>query len=130
MVSATAVRVDGLHHALGRLSGKKGRVVKIQQFIFDWYRFGTIQMVILPVFCMYQSTLDMEFLTMEYSTFCEKVKALEYAIFNPATTTTSADNLQEDLNDVCEDNPEFTKLFDRYTKYSLTVPADLWHLIY
>ena len=50
------MRVDGLHHALGRLSGKKGRVVKIQRFIFDWYRFGTIQMVILPVFCMYQST--------------------------------------------------------------------------
>ena len=74
--------------------------------------------------------LLVEILTMEYSTFCEKVRELEYAIFNPATTTTSADNLQEDLNDVCEDNPEFTKLFDRYTKYGLIVPADLWHLIY
>ena len=56
MVPATAVRVDGLHHALGRLSGKKGRVVKIQRFIFDWYSFGTIQMEVFAVRCTYQST--------------------------------------------------------------------------
>ena len=43
-----------------------------------------------------------------------------FAIFNPATNM--PENLQEDLNDLCEDNRGFEKLYDTYTKRGLAVP--------
>ena len=46
----------------GRTTGDQAgewALLKYNAFIFDWYRFGTIQMVIPQVSCMYQSTLDM-----------------------------------------------------------------------
>ena len=56
----------------------------------------------------------------KYSAFCKKVRELEDAIFNPATNM--PENLQEDLNDLCEDNRGFEKLYDTYTTRGLAVP--------